>query len=202
MSGSRAWLITSFEPFAGRPVNNSETVMREVLRLSAEQTDFPLQLHSAVLPVEYARSTEALLEAVADLELKGIRLEGVLSIGEGAEEFKIETRANNLDDVPDLADYSGVTRSRSPIFPELEAGATLPLRFPFEAFGRIRSSVNPGFFICNHLCARMSSHWDSPSDPWFGFIHVPRSGMGGMFTAELCAAVILNGLKKLQPASL
>lgn len=136
-------------------------------------------------------------QRVTTLSSQGYQIEGVLSIGEGAEEFKIETRANNLDDVPDLADNAGVIRSKSPIFPELLSGETLPLRFPFEAFSRIRTSMNPGYFICNHLCARMARHWPSPTDPWFGFIHVPRSGMGGMFTAEVCAAVILNGLKKL-----
>jgi len=172
--------------------------MREVIRLSKLDTDLAFSLHPFLLPVEYDRCTEALLEQVDSFASKGIRIEGVLSIGEGAEEFKIETRANNLDDVPDLADNSGIIRSKSPIFKDIAPGDSIPLRFPFDAFSRIRSSVNPGYFICNHLCARMAHHWQDPVDPWFGFIHVPRSGMGGMFTAELCAAVILNGLKKIK----
>jgi pyrrolidone-carboxylate peptidase len=198
----RHWLLTAFVPFAGRSVNNSESVLREVLRLSELEEDFGIRLHSHILPVEYAACTESLLTKIATLSTQGYRIEGVLSIGEGSEEFKIETRANNLDDVPDLADNAGVIRSKSLIFPELPSGETLPLRFPFEAFSRIRSSVNPGYFICNHLCARMAHLWSSPTDPWFGFIHVPRSGMGGMFTAEVCAAVILNGLKKLPTRSI
>ena len=193
----RHWLLTAFQPFAGRSVNNSEAVLNEVIRLAALEPDLPARIHPHILPVEYARCTESLLARVSELASKGIRIEGVLSIGEGAEEFKIETRANNLDDVPDLADNAGVIRSKSPIFPELRPDDTLPLRFPFEAFSRIRTSLNPGYFICNHLCARMSRHWSAPDAPWFGFIHVPRTGMGGMFTAELCAAVILNGFKKL-----
>ncbi len=193
----RHWLLTAFEPFAGRPVNNSESVLKEIVRLSELETDFGIRLHPRLLPVEYSQCTETLLDQVDYLSLKGVKIEGVLSIGEGAEEFKIETRANNLDDVPDLADNAGVTRSKSPIFNDLETGATLPLRFPFDAFSRIRSSVNPGYFICNHLCARMARHWQGPHDPWFGFIHVPRTGMGVMFTAELCAVVILNAFKKL-----
>jgi hypothetical protein len=33
--------------------------------------------------------------------------------------------------------------------------------------------------------------------PFFGFIHVPRTGMGGIFTADVCAAIIVNGFKKI-----
>ena len=196
-SSGRHWLLTAFDPFAGRPVNQSAAVLKEVLRLAQAEDGFTLHLHSCILPVEYDRCTPALLEQVSTLRDSGIHIEGVLSIGEGAEDFKLETQANNLDDVADLADNAGVLRSRSPIFSDLDPAGTLPLRFPFAAFSRIRTSVSPGFFICNHLCARMSRQWSDPSDPWFGFIHVPRTGMGGMFTAEVCAAVILNGLRKI-----
>jgi pyrrolidone-carboxylate peptidase len=196
MSDTRHWLITSFEPFAGRPVNNSEAVMNELVRIVSEDPSFPVRVHARVLPVEYERCAESLLTEVNRLQQDGVHLSGVLSIGEGAEEFKLETRANNLDDVPDLADNAGVTRTKSVIFPDLPTSETIPLRFPFDAFSRIRTSVNPGYFICNHLCARMGRLWSEPSDPVFGFIHVPRTGMGGMFTAEVCAAVIAQGLRK------
>jgi pyrrolidone-carboxylate peptidase len=198
MPDKRHWLITSFEPFAGRPVNNSEAVMREVLRLAASDPQFPLELHHRVLPVEYEGSPAALLKEIESIQSRGIRLEGILSLGEGSEQFKIETQANNLDDVPDVADNAGVTRVKSPIFRDLAPEATIPLRFPVEAFSRIRSSMNPGYFICNHLCARMGRHFQGKNDPWFGFIHVPRTGMGGMFTAEVCAAVIVSGLRGIQ----
>jgi pyrrolidone-carboxylate peptidase len=196
MPDTSQWLITSFEPFAGRPVNNSHSVMNEVVRIVSGETAFPVRIHTHVLPVEYDRCDEALLTEVTRLQQSGIRLSGVLSLGEGAEEFKLETRANNLDDVPDLADNAGVTREKSVIFPDLSPADTIPLRFPYEAFSRIRTSVNPGYFICNHLCARMGRHFQKNNDPYFGFIHVPRTGMGGMFTAEVCAAVIVQGLRK------
>jgi pyrrolidone-carboxylate peptidase len=84
------------------------------------------------------------------------------------------------------------------IFKDLPADATLPLRFPFDAFSRIRSSNHPGFFICNHLCAKMAREAESlPGSPYFGFIHVPKTGSGGMFTPDVCAAVIVNGMKKI-----
>jgi pyrrolidone-carboxylate peptidase len=198
MPDTSHWLITSFEPFAGRPVNNSHSVMNELVRIVSEDSSFPVRIHTCVLPVEYDRCADSLLVEVNRLQQTGVQLTGVLSIGEGAEEFKLETRANNLDDVPDLADNAGVSRAKSLIFPDLAPSETIPLRFPFEAFSRIRTSINPGYFICNHLCARMGLLWSKPSDPLFGFIHVPRTGMGGMFTAEVCATVIAQGLKKLE----
>jgi len=59
-----------------------------------------------------------------------------------------------------------------------------------------RKLKSPGFFVCNHLCARMGMEFSDQNKPYFGFIHVPRTGMGGIFTAEVCAAVIVNGFKK------
>ena len=197
----RHWLITAFHPFAGRPANNSESVLREIEKLAAGnrgQMDWPFEIHTTLLPVEYDHCHTALMSEVEALAARGIHLEGVLSLGEGAEEFKLETQANNVDDVPELADNKGVIRSGQKIFKDLDVTDKIPLRFPFEAFNRIRSSVSPGFYICNHLCARMGREWSKKDSPWFGFIHVPRTGMGGLFTSEVCANVIVNGFKKIK----
>jgi len=196
----RHWLITAFEPFAGREINNSAAVLDEIRKLSDAALSDPswgFEFHYQVLPVEYDTCFLFLKTEIESLSKKGILLSGVLSLGEGHEEFKIETQANNLDDVPELSDNKGVTRSGSKIFDDLSAEAKIPLKFPFEAFSRIRSSNHPGFFICNHLCAKMGRAADSlPGSPAFGFIHVPKAGSGGMFTPDVCAAVIVNGMKK------
>ena len=198
----RNWLITAFEPFAGRETNNSITVLEEIKKLEAENAQNPewmYSFHYQVLPVAYDLCFDEVKAKVLDLHQNGISLGGILSIGEGHEEFKIETQANNLDDVAELSDNRGVTRVNAQIFKDLPADATLPLRFPFESFARIRSSKNPGFFICNHLCARMSRESELlPEAPFFGFIHVPKTGSGGMFTPDVCAAVIVNGMKKIE----
>ena len=160
--------------------------------------EWPFTFHYAVLPTQYDVCFDRLKAELKKIESTGVKIEGVLSIGEGAEEFKIETQANNLDDVPNFPDNAGVTRVLKRIFEDLPKTATLPLRFPFAAFGRIRSSINPGFYICNHLCAKMSREWSADeSAPHAGFIHVPRAGEGGVFTADVCAAMIVNGFKKL-----
>ena len=175
--------------------------MEEIRKLGSENAanpDWQYEFHYQLLPVAYDLCFEELKSKVLELHEKGVIFSGILSIGEGHEEFKIETQANNLDDVAELSDNRGVTRVNAPIFKDLPADDPLPLRFPFESFSRIRSSKNPGFFICNHLCARMSRAAESlPGAPFFGFIHVPKTGSGGMFTPDVCAAVIVNGMKKI-----
>ena len=200
---TRHWLITAFEPFAGRKVNNSMTVLGEIKKLETENGSdaaWNYKFHYAILPVVYKNCFSVLEEQVSNLLKSGIKLEGILNLGEGAEEFKLETQANNLDDVAEVSDNSGETRTNKKIFKDYPIDMPLPLRFPFEAFARIRSSKSPGFFICNHLCAEMSVNYGkSDRIPYFGFIHVPKTGSGGMFTADVCAAVIVNGFKKIAP---
>jgi pyrrolidone-carboxylate peptidase len=195
----RAWLLTAFEPFAGRPENNSQSVMTEIKKLIDENSKdpaWPFKIFFHTLPTEYDTCHTVLMNEIESLKKQGVNLEGVLSLGEGAEEFKIETQANNLDDVPNFPDNKGVVRVEQKIFPKLK-DEVIPMRFPFEAFARIRSSTSPGFYICNHLCARMAREFVSPSLPYFGFIHVPRSGQGGVFTPDVCAAMIVNGMRKI-----
>lgn len=194
----RTWIITAFEPFAGRPDNNSQIVLNEIKKLAASNASdpaWPFEFYFHTLPTEYDGCYTTLMGYVEALAGKNIQIEGILSLGEGSEEFKIETQANNLDDVPGFPDNKGVIRVEQKIFPK--EGDFIPLRFPLEAFSRIRSSKSPGFYVCNHLCARMGMEFSSENKPFFGFIHVPRAGMGGIFTADVCAAMIVNGFKKI-----
>ncbi len=197
----RHWLISAFEPFAGRHENASMLVIEELIKASARLEPSPdgiFAFHFRVLPVEYDRCASVLLQEIESLAAQGIRLEGVLSLGEGDEELKIETRANNLDDVDGFPDNAGVIREGQAIFKDLPDDAVIPLRFPFDAFSRIRTSMSPGYFVCNHLCAKMARALASdPKAPSFGFIHVPRPGRGGIFTPEIIAAMILNGFRRI-----
>ena len=195
----KSWLITAFDPFSGRKVNNSNLVLDEIKKLVSESADeFPFQFFYLLLPTLYDTCFDELEIEVKRLQASGVRLEGILSLGEGSEEFKLETQANNLDDVAEIADNAGVKRKGQKIFKDLDANQTIPLRFPFEAFARIRTSKSPGFYICNHLCAKAGRKFgEDPSAPFFGFIHVPKAGQGGMFTPDVCASIIVNGFRKL-----
>lgn len=184
------WLITAFE-------NQSNLVLEEIKKLESESDELPFVFHYSVLPFEYDASFDTLQFEVSRLKKSGVKLTGILSLGEGSEEFKIETQANNLDDVAEYADNAGIKRSGQKIFQEFEADATFLFRFPIEAFGRIRSSKSPGYFVNNHLCAKATRAFSTEKDPYFGFIHVPKAGQGGMFTASVCGAMIFNGFRKV-----
>ena len=197
----RHWLITAFESLAGRTENSAKSVADEIARIQFKKLgdpSWPFAFHFGLLPLEYDRCVEVLNSEIRTLSEKGIRIEGILSIGEGSTDFKLETQANNLDDVAELSDNRGVIRADQKIFSDLPEDASIPLRFPFEAFSRIRTSKNPGFFVCNHLCAHMGrKSSEDPNAPHFGLVHVPKTGSGGIFTPDICAAVIVNGFSNL-----
>lgn len=189
---TRSWLVSAFNPFLDRDSNHSMTVLERILSLNR---DPGLNLYSVILPTEYDRCEQVLLGEIFKLKEQKIELSGVLSLGEGNEDFKIETQANNMDHAPQSADNAGVVRVQQRIFADREA--IIPLDFPVEKFP-IKTSMNAGFFVCNHLCARMSvARKKDPLIPYFGFIHVPRSDLAQRFTTEHCATAILTGLRAL-----
>jgi pyrrolidone-carboxylate peptidase len=160
------------------------------------------ELHTKILPTEYETCELVLLGELTRIQKEHGSVDGILSLGEGREEFKIETQANNMDHAPNTADNAGVVRNRQVIFTQLPEA--LPLSFGFDAF-EIERSINPGFFVCNHLCARMSvrQHQD-PQFPRFGFIHVPRLEFTPHWTTEQCAKIIYEGVARAsqrQPAT-
>jgi pyrrolidone-carboxylate peptidase len=194
MSNRPAWLVSAFEPFLNREFNQSMRVLDELIQIH-RTSSAPFDLHTLVLPTEYDRCALVLLAEIERLKTKGVTLTGVLSMGEGREDFKIETQANNMDHAPNLADNSGSIRNQQRIFP-IEAD-TLPLDFPYEKF-EIDLSMSPGFYVCNHLCARMAmATRKDPTLPMFGFIHVPRLEFNPHFTTKGCAQTIYQGLQRI-----
>lgn len=184
-----SWLLTAFEPFLDRAANHSMTVLEKILAMNGHPG---LELHSIVLPTEYDRCDLVLQAEIYRLQESGVQLSGVLSLGEGKDEFKIETQANNLDHAPAFTDNAGIVRTQSKIFKDRDA--IIPFSFPVERFA-IATSLNPGFFVCNHLCARMAVALEKdPALPPFGFVHVPRSDLAQKYPTEHCARVILEGL--------
>ena len=189
---TRSWLLSAFDPFLGRQTNHSITVLERILAINH---DPHLDLHGVIIPTEYDRCDQVLLAEIHRLRSLGIQLHGVLSIGEGKEEFKIETQANNLNHAPQSADNAGTVRTQQKIFSDREA--QIPIAFPVEKF-QIQASVNPGFFVCNHLCAKMAvAREKDPALPLFGFIHVPRSDLTRQYPTEFCTTTILAGLRNL-----
>lgn len=184
----RSWLLSAFDPFLNRPANHSMQVLDAIQKLNRDPA---LEIHTVLLPTEYDRCEGVLLAEIAKLNSQGVQLTGVLSIGEGHEDFVIETQANNLDHSAQ-EDNVGIVRTQQKIFQNRDD--ILKMDFPVDRF-KIQKSLNPGFFVCNHLCARMMvAREKDPTLPVFGFVHVPRHDLTHKFSTEDCARSILAGL--------
>jgi pyroglutamyl-peptidase len=191
-------LISGFDPFRGRTVNNSWTIAREVrARLAAAGID----AHECHVPTSYARSAPALeaclrsLPATPDL---------VLSLGEVGCAVKVETRMFNLDhnDGPGLfADNDNARRNRQVIVPG--APRTLGMRFSLPdlycSLSKMEQrstqvSAFAGHFVCNHLGMQFS--WNHP-ELVYGFIHVPEHSCRNLDNAASATAIVKMALAQL-----
>lgn len=191
-------LISGFDPFRGRTVNNSWSIAREVrARLASAGVD----AHECQVPTSYARSAPALeaclraLPATPDL---------VLSLGEVGCAVKVETRMFNLDhnDAPGLfADNDNARRNRQVIVSG--APRTLGMRFSLPDLycaldkreqRSTQVSAFAGHFVCNHLGMRFS--WDHP-ELVYGFIHVPEHSCRHLDNAASTEAIVKMALAQL-----
>lgn len=212
---TRNWLVTSFTPFNGRAENNSQNVMRELMKLAEAHESatirkineelgepvWPLKFYEMLLPTEYDSSFKVLISEIEKLKQAGVELEGILSLGEGKTDLKIETQANNLDHAPELKDNKGIVRTNQKIYPEL--ADLIPFHFPlkevfsgfYPEFLEYVKSPSPGTFVCNNLCARATVELEKlfgKKRPYFGFIHVPRADLKALFSPQKCAKVIMG----------
>jgi pyroglutamyl-peptidase len=163
-------LVTGFEPFRGGTVNPSQQLVE---RLAADPPD-GVDLDSALLPVAYARSADALRAAVdaADPEV-------VICFGQadGRTGISVERFAHNLDGA-DVADNEGATSSaeidpRGPV----AYRATLPVDdivAALRAEGIPASASNDaGGFLCNNVFYALMRALEQRPGVAGGFVHVP-----------------------------
>lgn len=168
-------LITAFEPFGGRKLNNSALVAAELAANFGKDWNY----HVCVLPVEYDRAAEAAKSCFAALGKKPAL---VLSTGEGDCTVRAEIRAHNLDDTPGFPDNGGLIRENHVIEPGAPAHQALTLPVPemvcaarTEAKPLVRPSISPGYFVCNATAFRMARFF-APKGIRFGFVHLPVAG--------------------------
>ena len=167
----RTVLVTGFEPFAGKAVNPSQSLVEA---LAAEPPE-GVELATAVLPVSYSRAGEELAAAVAaaDAEL-------VVCFGQadGRPGISVERFALNLDD-SESTDNEGAV-SAAPIDPDGPAAyrSTLPVD---EIVAALRAEGIPaaasrdaGGFLCNHVFYRLQALLERERPQVRGgFVHVP-----------------------------
>ena len=158
-------LLTGFEPFGKATLNPSGEIVN---RISGGN------IVTAILPVAYAQSGEALL---ALIELHNPDVVICLGQAEGRTHITPERIAINLDDAR-LADNEGVTRIDEPI---LEDGpvayeSTLPIKEFVSAITAASIpaavSLSAGAFLCNHIFYVAQNRLKG-TKVRSGFVHVP-----------------------------
>ena len=158
-------LLTGFEPFGKASLNPSGEIVKQI---SGEN------IVTAILPVAYEQSAEALLALIAQHDP-----DVVISLGqaEGRTQITPERIAINLDDAR-LADNQGVMRNNVPILVggPVAYESTLPIKEFVEAIKAIEVpaavSLSAGAFLCNHIFYVAQNKF-AGTHVRSGFVHVP-----------------------------
>ena len=167
---SKKVLLTGFEPFGGASFNPSGAVVQEI----AEHGIDGIEIVTAILPVEFKRASEKLIDLISTHKPSV-----VISLGqaEGRDFIGPEQVAINLADAR-IADNVGVKLENQ----RLNAAAadayfsTLPIRAIVNAISALgisaKVSYSAGAFICNEIFFAAQSFLQG-STVISGFIHLP-----------------------------
>ena len=158
-------LLTGFEPFGKATLNPSGEIVKQI---SGDN------IVTAILPVAYAQSAEALLALIEQHNP-----DVVISLGqaEGRTHVSLERIAINLDDAR-LADNEGVIRNDVPIVVggPVAYESTLPIKEIVKAINDAgvpaAVSLSAGAFLCNHVFYVAQDHFKGTKGR-SGFVHVP-----------------------------
>lgn len=163
-------LVTGFEPFAAATSNPSKMVVEQLAMF--EMTG--VRLISKVLPVEFTKATQLLLDLMAD-----IKPDVVIALGqaEGRSDISIERMAINLADAK-IPDNAGIKLTNQTIETSGAAGyfSTLPVEELVLAVNesgiKCSQSLSAGSFVCNYIFYQMQ-HALKNTKVISGFIHLP-----------------------------
>jgi pyroglutamyl-peptidase len=167
-------LMTSFDPFGGSSLNNSQAIVESLTR-QASSIGQNIIINTCNLPVVYDQSASTAMECVTRY-----KPDVVISFGEADCVLRIETAATNLDKTPDLADNAGQLRNGSVIVPNgpNRTGFSFPVQAMYcslnSASPPVEVSVTADAFVCNNTAYHLSEDLKAQNIP-FTFIHVPNS---------------------------
>ena len=158
-------MLTGFEPFGKATLNPSGEIVKQI------SDD---NVVTAILPVAYTQSAEALLALI-----EHHKPDVVICLGqaEGRTHITPEKIAINLDDAR-LADNEGVTRIDEPILlgGPVAYESTLPIKEFVTAINAAgvpaAVSLSAGAFLCNHIFYVAQDALKS-TKVRSGFVHVP-----------------------------
>ena len=165
-------LLTGFEPFDSSPINPSE----QILRTLGNKAIPGVQLETAVLPVDLARGSDTLLQA-----LDAVQPDAVVCLGQASHRtaISVERIAVNLLDfrIPDNAGNQVQDRFICDNGPAAYF-TTLPVRQIYEAIREhgipSELSLSAGTYLCNQVIYILLHHLHSKNlNIPAGFIHLP-----------------------------
>ncbi len=164
-------LVTGFEPFGGEAINPSW----EAVKLLPDSI-CGAQIEKLLLPTEFSRAEERLLDAINSLSPGMVLCTGQAA---GRTSLSFERVAINLRDAS-IADNSGYLASDEPV---CSGGCpayfvTLPVKAMAEAVKAAglgaELSLSAGAFVCNDVLYTLLRRLDGSSVPG-GFVHLPLS---------------------------
>ncbi len=166
-------LLTGFEPFLGMPINPTERIVKAL----DEETIGAYQIKSVLLPVDFEKAPDALLEAFHQ-----VNPDAVVSLGlaAGRDAITPERIAINIRD--GAPDNKGVVLEDALIAAEGQDGyfSRLPIR---KMVNKLKENGFPanisnsaGTYLCNNVMYTMLHYIDKENlQIPAGFIHVPAS---------------------------
>jgi pyroglutamyl-peptidase len=163
-------LVSGFEPFGGASLNPSQLLVERLAKESIPE----VELKAIVLPVEFDRAAEILLE-----EVRGFSPQIVISFGqaEGRAAITPEKIAINLDSAR-IPDNAGDQRQNQVIREHGADGyfSTLPVEEMVAALKDVgvagSLSLSAGSFVCNHIFYALQ-HELKGMNIKSGFVHLP-----------------------------
>ena len=184
-------LVSGFKPFGGATLNPSELLINVL-----ERDQIPgVELFTVVLPVEFERSAEILLEKVKKIQPQ---LAVAFGQAEGRTALTPEKIAINMDDAS-IPDNSGDQR-RNVVIDNNGSDvyfSTLPIDVMVDAMKcagyPAEISLSAGTFVCNHIFYELQKSLRG-TNIRSGFVHLPlvteqSSEFPGKFTMQLSEMV-------------
>lgn len=164
-------LLSGFEPFAGMSHNSSWDVVEQ-----AAATITSAEVHTVLLPVEFRRAAELLVQRIGEVEPDVVIAVGLAA---GTETLRLERVGINLRDAR-IPDSSGAQPVDEPIDAEGRGALFSTLRLK-AAHARIveeripvQLSLSAGTFVCNDvLYSLLAAAANADSTTPAGFVHLP-----------------------------
>lgn len=170
-------LVTAFEPFGGREINNSARIA-EALQNAKAVYGPDVEIELCILPVVYDAGAA---KAKDCYEKMAVKPDAVISLGEAGCDLRLETAAHNEDDTPGFPDNAGNVRDGKPILANgpKSIGFDLPVQQMFcalDAGAQDAADVSktPGGFVCNNTAYLLANYFKG-TGVRYGFVHVPAA---------------------------